>query len=186
MYLNGAKGNQGVFKGVKKNDGWHWTKIYRGSGWDAEVIAWQHKEQVYLLFAGQSQEKGNDGNNYIAALSLDEGKSWQTIFTKKQALNLRQNSWFKSIKDDFRFHSKGGIVGFENQIIINFYDHRMQKAYGIFKGVIQKNNKVKWQDFTGDIAYGGLTSAIVVPIKGVNHVVVSTAGAGAWIRPLDE
>ncbi len=36
---------------------------------------------------------------------------------------------------------------------------KWQKAYGIFKGTIDKKGNVSWEDYTGDIAYGGLTSA---------------------------
>lgn len=184
VFLTGSSGNQGVYRGELKGESWEWNKIYNGYSWDAEIVTWEHMGQVYLFYSGVSEEKQGDGTNFIGALSLDEGQTWKTVMNKKKAIKLRKNIWLEELKEDYRFLNKGGIIGYQNQVIMGYYDHRMQKAYGIFKGTIGKKGKVVWEDWTGDIPYGGLTSAIYSPVNGVPHVLVSTAGAGAWIRPL--
>ncbi|QLE02214.1 fibronectin type III domain-containing protein [Galbibacter sp. BG1] len=185
VYMNGTGGsNQGVFKGVKTGDDWVWSKIYDGYGWDSEITAWEHEGQVYLYFSGSSNESGGDGSNYVGALSLDEGATWNTVITKDIAMGLRSNDWYEELKDDFRFQNKGGVAGYENQIIMSYYDHRMQKTYGIYKGTIDGNGNVSWEDWTGDIHFGGLTSTIVKNYQGSPYVYSTTAGAGAWRRPL--
>ncbi|WP_194768583.1 fibronectin type III domain-containing protein [Tamlana sp. I1] len=187
VYFNGASGsNQGVFKGEFVADGepWKFTKIYNGAGWDSEIVAWESNGQVYLFFSGKSNENG-DGSNYIGALSLDEGQTWKTVITKDTAKGLNTPDWYSAIADDFNFTNKGGAAGYGNQIIMSYYDHRMQQTYGIYKGTIDGSGDVTWENWTGDIHFGGLTSAIVKEEAGVPYVFASTAGAGAWKRPLN-
>ncbi len=185
VFMNGARGKkEGVFKGVKTDGKWNWTKVYKGSSWDAEVVTWENDGQVYLFYSGISEEENNDGDNYIGALSLDEGKTWKTIFTKKQAMKINSNDWYAGISDIYSFKNKGGIAGYGNNIIMSYYDHTMQKAYGVYKGTIQKNGSVTWENYTDDLHYGGLTSTVIAMQNGVLYVFVSTAGAGAWKRPL--
>lgn len=187
VFINGTRGTkEGVFKGIKKGDTWEWEKIYDGSNWDSEVVTWENNGQVYLFFSGASAEKDGDGTNFVGTLSLDEGKTWKTIFTKKIAQKLTTNDWYGAIADVYQFHNKGGAAGFENQIIMSYYDHRMQKAYGVFKGTINKRGEVTWQDWTDHLHFGGLTSTIIADQKGVPYVFVSTPGAGAWKRPLHD
>jgi photosystem II stability/assembly factor-like uncharacterized protein len=187
VFINGTRGDkEGVYKGVKNGDNWEWSKIYDGSNWDSEVVTWEHNGQVYVFFSGASAEKGGDGSEFIGALSLDEGKTWKTVITKKTAQKLRSNDWYEAISDIYQFHNKGGAAGYENHIIMSYYDHRMQKAYGIFKGTINKKGKVTWKDWTGDLHFGGLTSTIIKEEKGVPYVYISTPGAGAWKRPFSD
>ncbi len=186
VFINGTRGDkEGVFRGEATNGKWQWTKVYDGANWDSEIVAWENKGKVYLFFSGASKEKGGDGSNFVGALSLDEGKTWKTVITKETAKKLRANSWYDAIADDFRFMNKGGALGYKNEIIMSFYDHTMQKAYGVFKGTIQKNGTVTWQDWTDNLHFGGLTSTVIANQNGVPYVFVSTAGAGAWKRQLD-
>ena len=186
VYLNGTgSGVQGVFRGEKTGETWVWTKIYNGFGWDSEISVWENKGQVYLFFSGASLELGGDGNNFIGALSLDDGVTWKTVMTEKIAKSLRTNDWYDAVSDDFKFQNKGGTAGYKNQIIMNYYDHRQQKAYGIYKGIIDGTGNVSWKDFTADIPFGGLTSVIVRDFRGTPYVYGTTAGAGAWRRPLE-
>ncbi len=188
VFFNATGGSQGVYKGVKTGSGnadWTWTKIYNGSGWDAEINCWEHNGKVYLFYGGQSNENGGDGSNFIGAISTDEGQSWQVVFNRTQAMNIKNNDWYNTVSSDYRFTSKGGFVGFDNHIIFPYYDHRMQKSYGVFYGTIAANGSVSWQDWTGDLHFAGLTSAIVKENEGKRYLYVSTAGAGAWRRPID-
>ena len=183
VYINATGGgNQGVFRGEKIEDAWVWTKIYNGSGWDSEINVWEHNDQVYLFFSGASSEAGGDGNNFIGALSTDDGLTWKTVISKETATSLTSHSWYDNISEDFRFVSKGGSVGYENQIIMNYYDHRQQKTYGVYKGTIDGAGDVTWEDFTADIPFGGLTSVIIRDFQGEPYVYATTAGAGAWRR----
>ena len=110
--------------------------------------------------------------------------TWKTIITKDTATSLTSHSWYDEISEDFRFTSKGGSVGYENQIIMNYYDHRQQKTYGVYKGTIDGAGDVTWEDFTADIPFGGLTSVIIRDFQGEPYVYATTAGAGAWRRAL--
>ncbi|WP_445736018.1 fibronectin type III domain-containing protein [Mariniflexile sp.] len=185
VYINGTLGSkQGVFKGEKIADDWVWTKLYEGSGWDSEIQVWENEGQLYLFFSGASSEVGGDGNNFIGTLSLDDGVTWKTVITKETAKGLTSPSWFDAISDDFGFRNKGGVAGYKNQIIMNYYDHRQQKTFGIYKGTIDGSGNVTWEDFTANIPFGGLTSAIVRDFQGEPYIYATTAGAGAWRRPL--
>ncbi|QLE02217.1 Ig-like domain-containing protein [Galbibacter sp. BG1] len=173
-------GDQGLFKGVKNGSNWNFSKIYSGSGWDAEVSVWEHNGQVYVFYFADI------GGEFKGVLSLNEGNanSWNTVITSATAKSLRTPSWYSAVSEDFRFSSKGGIAGHENQIIVNYYDHRQQQTYGIFKGTISGSN-VSWQDWTGDIHFGGATSGIVAKgLDGKTYFYASTAGAGAIRREL--
>ncbi len=171
-------GDQGVYKGVKSGSTWNWTKIYSGSGWDAEVDVWKHNGQVYVFYFG------NIGGEFKGTLSLDEGSTWNTVITSANAKALRTPSWYAAVAEDFRFSSKGGIAGYENKIILNYYDHRQQQTYGIFRGTISGNN-VTWEDWTGDVHFGGATSGIIAEgMDGKKYFYASTAGAGAIRREL--
>jgi hypothetical protein len=185
VYMNGTGGgNEGVFKGEKVGDVWQWSKIYNGSGWDSEIVAWESNGQVFLFFSGASSEDG-DGNNFIGALSLDEGVTWKTVLTKNIATGINKPDWYDAIATDFGFRNKGGAAGYGNQIIMSYYDHRMQKTYGVYKGTIDDSGDVTWKNWTGDLHFGGLTSTIIKEEGGVPYVFASTAGAGAWKRALD-
>ena len=188
VFFNATGGDkQGVYKGVKNGpdaEDWTWTKIYEGADWDSEVTAWEHNGQVYLYFSGQSSEAGGDGEHYIGALSLDEGETWQVVINKEIAQALRTNEWYDALAQDFVFKNKGGVVGYDNHIIMSYYDHRMQKTYGIYRGTIDEEGNVSWEDWTGDLHFGGLTSTVVTENEGQRYVYVATAGAGAWRRPI--
>ena len=184
VYINGTSGNnQGVFKGEKIGNEWVWKKLYEGSGWDSEIAIWENGGKLCLFFSGIQTSSDADKENFIGALSTDDGNNWKTVMTSEIAKNLKTNQWYDAVSDDFHFQNKGGIVGSKNQIIMNYYDHKFQKSYGIFKGTIYLNGMVTWEDFTGDLPFAGLTSAIIKKFRGVPYLFVTTAGAGAWRRP---
>ncbi len=184
VFLNGTGGDQGVYRGEQIEGSWTWEKVLKGSGWDAEVVSWGHKGQVFLFYSGVSEETGGDGNSFIGALSMDEGKTWKTVINRKTAVETRHNPWLEQLGEDFRFVNKGGAAGFEDQLIMSYYDHKMQKVYGVFKGKIDSKGNVAWEDWTANLPFGGLTSTICRIIDGQPYILVSTAGAGAWMRPL--
>ena len=189
VYLNIANGDgqgaaQGVYRGEKTGpelSDWTWTKLYDGGGWDSEVSVWEHNGQVYMYYFGKTTESGGDGENFVGSLSLDEGETWKVVMNKEIAKGLRTNEWYNEIKNDFKFQSKGGTAGYDNKIIISYYDHNMQKAYGIYRGTISGNN-VSWEDWTGDLHFGGLTATVIEEIQGQRYAYIATAGAGAWRR----
>lgn len=185
VFMNGARGEkEGVYKGVNIKGTWNWSKVYEGSSWDAEVVTWENEGQVYLFYSGVSKEKQNDGANYVGALSMDEGKTWQTIFTREKAMKINSHDWYPEISDIFSFANKGGAAGYKNIIIMSYYDHKMQQTYGVYKGTIQSDGRVEWENFTDNLHFGGLTSTVIAMQNGIPYVFVSTAGAGAWKRPL--
>ncbi|UXX79307.1 fibronectin type III domain-containing protein [Reichenbachiella carrageenanivorans] len=192
VFFNGANGQQGVYRGEKTGPGigdWEWQKVYNGSGWDAEVTTWEYNGQVYLFYFGASSEPGNDGGNFIGALSTDNGDNWTKVVDQTDVKAINTPSWYDEVKGDYRFTSKGGIVGYDDKIIICYYDHRQQKTYGVYKGTITNSAvpTVAWTDWTDDQHFGGFTSGrIADDADGVRQFYVSTAGAGSWRRPVEE
>ncbi len=189
VYLNGSTGSQGVYKGERTGAGledWTWTKIYNGSSWDAEVTTWEYNGQVYVFYFGASSETGSDGSNYIGVLSLDEGESWTKVIDRQLVKTINEPSWYAQVAQDYRFTSKGGIVGYDDQIIVCYYDHRQQKTYGVYKGTIA-GASVEWEEWTDNLYFGGFTSArMAADVNGQRHVWISSAGAGSWKRPIED
>ena len=192
VYLSSVSGNTGVFKGVYNGTDWTWSKIYNGSGWDAEVHAWEYAGKVYLFYSGRSAVDG-DGNNFIGAISLDEGATWKTVLKSATTKSLVSHDWYNTVTTgnnpySFRFENKGGLVGYDNKVIMSHHDHNLQKTYAVLQGTISGtttgNASVVWSDFTGDLEFGGLTTAKVVQNGSQRELYVSTAGAGAWKRSL--
>ena len=193
VYFNSTGGEEtGVFKGEKtgpnvdESSSWTWTKLYDGSGGDSEVSVWEDNGQLYMFFFGRTTEEGGDGTNYVGSLSLDGGETWTVVLNKEIAMSLRTNEWYDEIKNDFKFESKGGVAGYDDQIIISYYDHQMQKAYGIYRGTIDGSGNVDWKDWTDGLHFGGLTSSIVREVDGQRYLYSTTAGAGAWRRPVED
>ena len=192
VYLSSVSGNTGVFKGEFANDTWSWSKIYNGGGWDAEVFAWDNNGQTVLFYSGKSYENG-DGENFVGAISLDDGATWKTVLKSADTRALRSHSWYNTVTSSpnaysFKFQNKGGLTGYDNRVIMSHYDHTLQKTYAVMEGVISgsttQNASVSWSDITGDLPFGGLTTARVVKNGSVNFLYVSTAGAGAWRKQL--
>ncbi|WP_227718257.1 Ig-like domain-containing protein [Microbulbifer sp. Q7] len=192
VYLSAVSGDSGVFKGVFANDAWTWTKIYNGGGWDAEVYAWDNNGQAILFYSGVSYENG-DGSNFVGAISLDEGATWKTVLKSADTRALVSHGWYNTVTSgpnaySFRFQNKGGLTGYDNKVIMAHYDHTLQKTYAVLEGTISgsttQNANVSWADITGDLHFGGLTTARVVENGGDKFLYVSTAGAGAWRKPL--
>jgi hypothetical protein len=183
----GNQANQGVYKGEWTGPGaqdWTWTYIYNGRGWDAEVACWEHNGQVYLFYSGASNETGGDGNHYIGALSLDEGNTWNVVLNRQKAKQLTTHSWFSVLEADYNFQNKGGVYGYGNYVFMNLYDHRFQKGYGLYRGIIDENGDVSWEDWTGDLPFVGLTSLVTAMDNGKLYMYAATPGAGVWKREL--
>ncbi|UXX81053.1 hypothetical protein N7E81_08065 [Reichenbachiella carrageenanivorans] len=187
VFLASARGTKGAFRGEKEDGVWKWTKIYGGGSWEAEMVAWEHLGQTYLIYSGTSENTKKDGCNYKILLSMDEGKTWTSILDPSMALEMRAEyiqAWYPYIKKDYIFQNKGGLTAKGNTIIINFYNHKYQNGVGIFKGTLDEKGSVKWEDWTGDLHYPGVTSAIIASYEGEEWVYISTPGAGAWKRKL--
>jgi hypothetical protein len=184
VFLYASSGSTGVYKGVFANDVWSWSKIYNGSGWDSEVHAWEHNGQVYLMYHGFAAGTQGDGNHVVVALSPDEGDTWEIVFTKEDAKALVTRDWYDEWKDIYTFQTKGGPAAKGNTIVVNYYHHAFQLGYGIFKGTIQPDNSIMWEDWTGDLHFPGPTSSIFAENENGSYFYTSTAGSGAWMRKL--
>ncbi len=188
IFFTGTSGDMGVYKGVNTNGQWTWSKIYKGHSWEAEVISWLYNGKVYLAYAGASEEKQNDKCHFVVAISEDEGATWRTVFTKDNAKKIRghaNDAWYPYIAKDYIFQSKGGIAADGNTIICNFYNHKYQNGFGIFKGTMQPDKKINWVDWTGDLHFSGVTSGMFAKTEGKWYYYISTPGAGAWRREAD-
>ena len=174
------------------NGSWSWAKIYNGGGWDAEVYAWNNGGQVVLFYSGISYQDG-DGQNYIGAISLDEGATWKTVLKSANTKAVVTHGWYNDVTQganpySFKFQNKGGLVGYDNKVIMAQYDHTLQKTYAVLQGTISGSNtnnaSVSWSDYTDNLPFGGLTTARVVQNGTNKYLYASTAGAGAWRRQL--
>ncbi len=184
VFFNSTSGVQGVFKGVYDGETWNWSKIYDGYGWDSEVHCWEHEGQVYLMYAGFASGTQGDGEHTIVALSLDEGESWEIIFNKEKAMELRMPEWYDEWKDIYTFQTKGGPAASGNTIVVNYYHHGYQLGYGIFRGTIQPDQSIVWEDWTGDLHFPGPTTSIFAETNDSSFFYTTTAGAGAWVRTI--
>jgi len=184
VFLYGSSGSTGVYKGVFADDTWNWTKIYNGSGWDSEVHAWENNGQVYLMYHGFAAGSQGDGNHGVVAMSLDEGDTWEIIFTKEDAKALVTHDWYAEWEDVYTFQTKGGPAAKGNTIVVNYYHHSLQLGYGIFKGTIQADNSIVWEDWTGDLHFPGPTSSVFAENENGSFFYTATAGSGAWMREL--
>ncbi|AFV00461.1 Ig-like domain-containing protein [Simiduia agarivorans] len=192
VYVSSVSGSTGVFKGVNNGGNWTWSKIYNGGGWDAEVYAWDNAGQTVLFYSGKSYEDG-DGENFVGAISLDEGNTWKTVLKSHNTRAVVSHSWYNKVTSGpnaygFKFQNKGGLVGYDNKVIMAHYDHTLQKTYAVLEGTISGSNtsnaSVSWSDITGNLPFGGLTTARVVANGNDKYLYVSTAGAGAWRKTL--
>ncbi len=186
VFLTGTTGKMGVYKGVNNNGVWTWSKVYKGHSWEAEVAAWEHEGKVYLVYAGASNEKHNDKCHFVIALSEDEGKTWRRIFDKDMAKEIRgeeaNEAWYPHIEEEYTFQSKGGIAAKGSTIICNYYNHKFQSGFGLFKGTMQPDGQVTWENWTDDLHFAGVTSGMFAKTKGKWYYYISTPGAGAWRR----
>lgn len=57
-------------------------------------------------------------------------------------------------------------------------------CFTLYKGTIDDSGNVSWIDWTGDLHFGGSTSAVVAKENGKTYYYLSTAGAGAWKREI--
>ncbi len=207
VYLAATSGpieDRGVWKGERTGNGadetnnWTWTHVLEGNGFDAEVHAWENNGQVYLFWAGERTQDGDsagDGTNYVGAVSLDEGDSWKTVLKSADTRALISRDWYDDVTTGpnnpyiYKFDTKGGLVGYDDKVIMSHYDHRLQKAYALLQGTITgtttANAQVVWTDFQEDLRYPGLTTAKVVSDgSATRYLYVSTAGNGSWRRSL--
>ncbi|ANQ52604.1 hypothetical protein MY04_5272 [Flammeovirga sp. MY04] len=187
LYFTASRGDLGVFKGVKKGDEWTWNKILDGGDWDAELSVWANNGKTYMLYEGPTVKAELNNADYQILLSEDDGNTWKEIFTPQMAKEFRlekNKSWYSYVENSYKFTSKGGIVGFDDKIIINYYNHRQQNGFGVFMGTIQANGEINWEDITGDLHFVGLTSSRIVKSTEGTFFYISTPGAGAWYRKL--
>ena len=167
----------GLFRGTKgSGTAWTFQNLIPAGGNDGDVETWVHNGQVYVAYAGVV-----DGAT-VYHLSTDGGNSFKVVMTPQTARDINTPAWYSSISNEFRFASKGGLAGTGNTMYTVYYDHRMQKAYGIYKGTIASNGTVSWENFTGDIHFGGATNMRIVDEGSTKYLYMSTAGAGAVRR----
>lgn len=174
-----AADRMGLYRGTKGSGGsWNFQNLIPAGGNDGDVETWVHNGQVYVAYAGVV-----DGAT-VYHLSTDGGNNFKVVMTPQTARDINTPAWYNAIRDEFRFSSKGGLAGTGNTLYTVYYDHRMQKAYGIYKGTIAAGGTVSWENFTGDIHFGGATNMRIVDEGSTNYLYLSTAGAGAVRRKI--
>ncbi|UTA46790.1 carbohydrate binding domain-containing protein [Simiduia sp. 21SJ11W-1] len=187
VFFSSTGGVQGVWRGEALEDGsWSFEQVLNTSGWDAEVHAWEHNGTVYLMnFAKGGGPDFNDGNNWHALLSTDEGQTWTKVFNPDIAKTVRPTSnvaWWDEVSDRFNFSAKGGSAAYADKLVVGYYDHALQLGYGVFMGTIQGDGSVTWEDITADLHFKGLTGTRFVAEDGVMNLYSATPGAGLWKR----
>ena len=174
-----AVDRMGLYKGTEGSGGsWTFQNLIPAGGNYGDVETWVNNGQVYVAYAGEV-----DGVT-VYHLSTDGGNNFKVVMTPQTAKTINTPAWYSSISSEFRFVSKGGLAGTGSTLYTVYYDHRMQKAYGIYKGTIASNGTVAWEDFTGDIHFGGATNMRIVDEGSTKYLYISTAGAGAVRRKI--
>ena len=109
---------------------------------------------------------------------------WNTVITKNTNTVVNNNPyWENTVGGDFYYQNFGGVLGAENTILTNYYDHDMQLSHGIYKGAIQPNGTVNWTNWTGSNLYFGGATAMKLDGSGANRkLYMSTPGAGLLRR----
>lgn len=185
VFFTSTGGVQGVWRGERAASGeWSFQQVISTSGWDAEVHAWEHNGEVYLMnFAKGGGPDYNDGNNWHILLSKDDGNTWTKVLSPAIAKQVKPTSsviWWDAIGEEFEFKGKGGATGYADKIVMSYYDHDYQKSYGVFLGTIGENDSVSWQDITGDLHFAGMTNSKFIESQGQMHLYSATPGAGLW------
>ena len=184
-----AYDKRGLFKGVYNaaSNRYDWTKIASGSGAGAQVKAWSWNNKNYLLYSAKWQGgiDGASSDHHSLGISLDDGKTWKAVLTPEIAKRKRSNSWFKNINSRYSFNISGVAVS-GNTIVASYYDHAWSKGYGTFKGILNKDSSVDWQDWTANFHFKGGTDAEVFSINGDAYYYTGTQGVGMWRRKLSE
>ncbi|QLE02216.1 fibronectin type III domain-containing protein [Galbibacter sp. BG1] len=176
---------QHLFKGTRSGNSWSWEQINDGIGWGASITAWDYNNKTYLVYSGQEKDPGTGAydSNMSVQISTDDGATWNTILNKETTLPLKNHSWYDYISDRYKFNY-GGVAGIDNQIILGCYHHEFGKPYGAFRGIIESDNSVTWENWTDNIDFPGFTKAQIKNIEGKNYYYGSTAGTGLWRREI--
>ncbi len=172
---NGTKAN-GLYKATKSGSTWNFQLIESGTGHNSEVAVWIDNGTTYVYywadFSGEFKGK----------LSINGG-AFNTVIDASVAQSKRTPYWKSVVGSDFKFQSNGGVIGDGNTIIANYYDHTMQLSYGVFKGTIQSNGTVSWEDWTGsNLHFGGSTAMKLTGSGTSKKLYMSTSGAGLLSR----
>ena len=176
---------QHLYKGVRSGGNWTWTIINNGVGWGASVSSWRANSKNYLAYAGQllDPSTGSYSNNMSVQLSTNGGTNWTTIMNKETTLPLKDHAWYDYISNRFTFNYSG-LAGTDNQLFLACYDHSYGKPYGAFRGIIESDNSVTWEDWSGDMIFPGMTRAQIKTVAGKKYYYGATAGTGLWRREI--
>ena len=182
IYATVIRGETGLYRGVKTDDNaYEWRKLIDGSGGSAQVKAWRYNDKNYFLYTAKNI---NGIEDYSAAFFNDSGKA-DVIFTPEEARTLRTNPWYADIASRYDFDI-GGVAVYENQIILSYYDHTWAKGYGLFKGTLNGNEEVQWEDWTANNHFKGGTDAEVFTIQGAPYYYQGSQGVGMWRRQVSD
>ncbi len=177
----GDKSTHGLWQGTKSGNNWSFTKLLSGYGNNADVSVWVHEGQTRIFYTAQTSSGENDP--YVGRLKLGNA-GWNTVITKNTNTVVNNNPyWENTVGGDFYYQNFGGVLGAENTILTNYYDHDMQLSHGIYKGAIQPNGTVNWTNWTGSNLYFGGATAMKLDGSGANRkLYMSTPGAGLLRR----
>ena len=178
---NGPK-DHGLWQGTKSGSNWNFVKLLDGKGSHAEVSVWIHNGQTRIFYVA----KTDNNSPYVGRLKLGNG-NWNTVITPTTNAVLNNNPYWESIVgSDFRFENFGGIIGTENTLVTNYYDHNMQLSHGIYRGSIDSNGAVNWVNWSGNNLYFGGATTMKLDGDGSNRkLYMSTPGAGLLVRDFD-
>ncbi len=172
---NGTKAN-GLYKATKSGSTWNFQLIEAGTGHNSEVAVWIDNGKTYVYYWA------NFNGEFKGKLSINGG-AFSTVIDASVAQSKRTPYWKSVVGSDFKFQSNGGVIGDGNTIIANYYDHTMQLSYGVFKGTIQSNGTVSWEDWTGsNLHFGGSTAMKLTGSGTSKKLYMSTSGAGLLSR----
>ena len=174
---------KGLYQAYFDGTIWQTFLMRAGRGNNSEVAVWEYQDQSdntkLRIFYWADQ-----GGSYRGDLSPDNGANWDEVISPTtNAVANNDPYWETEVGDDFDYSSFGGIIGFQDTLIVSYYDHDMQLHHGIYKGAIQPNGNVNWENWSGNNLYFGGATTMKLDGSGQNtKLYMATPGAGLLRR----
>ncbi|HLP24149.1 MAG TPA: hypothetical protein VK477_00625, partial [Acidobacteriota bacterium] len=173
----------GVWKGTRGHDGWTWKRtleLERRLNSDLQVTTIAGKTAV--IVAGRprvaGQQPGARSPDGQVFLSVDEGESWKTVLTRRDALALHPA---RHITDRTEVEMTG-LGAVDRHVFVSVIADEQKNGISYLHGTVDGDDRVTWADFTDNFYYPRAYRTNVVQEEGETWLYVATMGSGAFRR----